>query len=127
VREKESLAIGPAVRPFVVERLGFFSELIGKRHQRQARAAIIRGVFALGEQAVLLYARLGNLLGVLVRDALAALVVLLGIGRRPPVAQIALGIELAPLVVEAMGDLVPDHRAGAAEVNGIVHVGVNVR
>src|SRR5207253_3275859 len=101
--------------------------LIGKRHQRQARAAIISGVFALGEQAILFYARLGNLLGVLVRDALAALVVLLGVGRRPPVAQISLRIELAPLVVEAVGDFVPDHRAGAAEVNGIVHVGVKVR
>src|SRR5207253_11388539 len=44
-----------------------------------------------------------------------------------PVAQISLGVELAPLVVEAMGDLMAYHRAGAAKVNGIVHVGVKVR
>src|SRR5205823_2157933 len=119
--------IGPAVGAFVIERLAFFSQLIGKRHQRQARAAVISGVLALGEQAILLYARLGNLPSVLVRYALAALVVLLGVGRRPPVAQISLGVELAPLVVEAVGDLMADHRAGAPEVNGIVHVGVKVR
>ena len=44
----------------------------------------------------------------------------LRVGRRPPVAQVALRVELAPLIVEAVRQLVADDRAGAA----VVHRGV---
>ena len=44
--------------------------------------------------------------------------------RRPPVGQRARAVELAALVVEAVGHLVADHRADAAVVDR--HVGVRV-
>ena len=47
---------------------------------------------------------------------------LLGVRRGPPVVQIALGVELAALIVEAVRQLVPDHHADAAVVHGVVHV-----
>src|SRR5579872_2148726 len=78
VREEESLAVSPAVRALVVERLAFLLQRRFQSGERQVDAAIIRGVFSLGEQAVLLDSGtgVGNFLGVFVRDALAALVVL---------------------------------------------------
>ena len=51
----------------------------------------------------------------------------LGVLRRPPVAQVALGVKLAPLVVEAVRELVADHRPDAAVVHGVVRRGVEVR
>jgi hypothetical protein len=56
----------------------------------------------LREQAVLFYTQFGDLLRVLIGDAFAALLVSFGIGFSPPVMQIALGIELAALVIEAV-------------------------
>ena len=40
--------------------------------------------------------------------------------RGPPVAEIAVGVELAALVVEAVGEFVTDHGADRAEVHRIV-------
>ena len=45
----------------------------------------------------------------------------------PPVAQRAVGVEAPALVVEAVGDLVRDDHADAAEVDGVVGVGVEQR
>ena len=42
----------------------------------------------------------------------------------PPVLQIALGVELAAFVVEAVGQLVADGAAGVAVVGSIVDLGV---
>ena len=38
----------------------------------------------------------------------------------PPVTEIAVSVELAPLIVEAVSEFVTDHRADAAEIHGIV-------
>ena len=62
-------------------------------------------------------------LRVLVDEAGGALFERLGVAVGPPVLEVALGVELPPLIVEAVGQLVADHRAGAAEV----HRGVRLR
>src|ERR1700685_1107083 len=113
IGEEEALAIGPAVRTFVVERLPLRLECALQREQREMDAPVIRRVLALGEQAILLDSRtgIGNLLRVLVGNALAAFVVLLGVFRSPPVAQVALSVELAPLIVKAVSQFVADDHA----------------
>ena len=60
-------------------------------------AAVVGGVFSLGEQAVLLDpgTGVGNFLRVFVGDALAALVVLFRVFGSPPVVEVAVGVELA--------------------------------
>ena len=40
----------------------------------------------------------------------------------PPVAQVAFAVGLAALIVEAVADLVPDHRADRAVVHRVVGV-----
>ena len=50
-----------------------------------------------------------------------------GVFRGPPVAQVALGVELAPLVVEAMRELVADHRPDRPVVDRIVGRWVEIR
>src|SRR3546814_10494867 len=44
-----------------------------------------------------------------------------GVLLRPPIAHRAAGVDLAPLIVEPVADLVPDHRTDRAIVDGIVH------
>src|SRR5215469_9195910 len=87
-------------------------------------SAVIGGVFALRKATILLHtgARFGDLLRILVRDALSALVVSLGVRFRPPIAQVPPSIELASLVVEPVDDLVPDNGANCTIVNGIVQL-----
>src|SRR5207253_11474720 len=58
---------------------------------------------------------------VLVGDAAGALLKFLPILRRPPIAQVAAGIELAALIVEAVSQLVANDVADAAEIDGIIH------
>src|SRR5207253_9446678 len=58
---------------------------------------------------------------VLVGDAAGALLKFLPILRRPPIAQVAAGIELAALIVEAVSQLVANDVADAAEIDGISH------
>src|SRR5258708_37661810 len=86
-------------------------------------AAIVRRVFALGKQTILTDSgtRIGDILGVLVRNALAALVVLFGVLRSPPIAQVALSVKFASLIVEAMREFVADNHANGAVIHGIVH------
>src|ERR1700691_6409531 len=86
-------------------------------------AAVIRRVLALSEQTVLLDSRagIGNLLRVLVGDALATFVILFAVLRSPPVAQIALSVELTPLIVKTMREFVTDDHTDGAEINGVIH------
>ena len=51
-------------------------------------------------------------------------VVALRVRLGPPVAQVSLFVELAPLIVEAVRQLVADDRAGAAVVDGGVAAGL---
>ena len=47
--------------------------------------------------------------------------------RSPPVAQVALRVELAAFVVEAVGQFVSDGAAGVAVVGGVVRLGIEER
>src|SRR5215471_13584677 len=82
-------------------------------------AAIVSGVLTGGKFTVLLDAGFWNLLGVLVSNALIALVVIGSIGGDPPVAQVAIGIELAALIIVAVGHFMPDDGADRAIVHGV--------
>src|SRR5262249_1177149 len=79
IREEEALALGPAVVPFIVERLALLLEVCLECSQREPDAAIVRCIFSLRQQAILFYScsGIGHFLRVLLRDALAALVVFL--------------------------------------------------
>src|SRR6266849_5731086 len=52
VRKEETLAIGPAVRTFVVERFTLLFQFGLEREQRQVNAPVVRRVLTLGQQAV---------------------------------------------------------------------------
>src|SRR5271156_1990429 len=83
-------------------------------------SAVVSRVLALSQTAILLHPGFRDELGVLVRNAVAAFVIGLGIVRSPPVAQISVLVKLASLVVIAMDGLVPNHRASGRIVDRIV-------
>src|ERR1700693_4940674 len=91
-----------------VDLLTLFPSFVGgdhalERRQGDARAAIVGSVLAQCKTAVQLEVVYGNEVRVLVRHATGALLEFLAVLLRPPIVQIALRIELAPLVVEAVG------------------------
>src|SRR5208283_6054506 len=87
-------------------------------------AAVIRRVLALRKQSVLLDSRtgVGDVLRVLVRNALAALLVLFGILGGPPIAQVAVSVELPSLIVEAMREFVANHHPDRAVIHRVIQV-----
>src|SRR4030095_3542270 len=89
--------------------------------------AIISRVFSKCHQAVLLDASFWNFLGILIGDALPTRLVLLGVGRCPPIPQISLGIKLSPLTIEAMNGLVPDDGADRAVIHWVIFAGIEIR
>src|SRR5450631_1386312 len=100
VRQKEALAIGPAVWTFIVERLALLLQRGFERVQSKMDSAVVGGIFALGEQAVLFDSgtSVGDVLRVFVGDALAAYVILFAVFGSPPVPQVSVGVELASLI-----------------------------
>src|ERR1035441_3641801 len=64
--KEEALAIGPAIRTFVVDRLALLLEFALEGVQRDTEAAVVRRILALGQQAILLDpgASLGDVLRV---------------------------------------------------------------
>ena len=120
IREKEPLARSQPVGVGRVQGLAASLINVLQRQERQMQSAVVCGIFTSGELTFLLYTVLWKLLGVLVDDALIFLFVMLRVFRGPPVAQIAFGVELTPLIVEAMDRFVPDYRSDAAQVRGIV-------
>ena len=57
--------------------------------------------------------------GILPDQLGGALLELRAIVGRPPVAQVSIAVELPAGIVEAVADLVADHRADAAVVHGV--------
>jgi len=86
-------------------------------HQREAQAPVVGGVFAERQASVDVGLAVDGVARVLIGDAGGALLIGLGVSGSPPVAQIALAVELAPLIVEAVGELVADDGAGGAVVD----------
>src|SRR5258706_910851 len=97
------------------------AQCIHQRHVRDPHAAVVGRVFAQRELPIQLYVIDGVKTGVLIHDALRAILERLVIYFRPPVAQVALRVILAALIVEAVGQLMPDHRADRAEIDRVVH------
>ena len=120
VADEEALLGSEAVDRFQFLAAGF--TLPG--HVSQHQPAQIGDIFAHGQLAVDLDVIHGDILRILVGDATGALVKLFAILRRPPVAQIALGIELAAFVVEAVRQFVANGGAGVAVVRGVVRAGI---
>src|ERR1700683_5214337 len=83
-------------------------------------SAVVSRVLTLSQAPILLHPGFRNEFGVLVRNAVAAFVVGLGIVRGPPVAQISVLIKLASLVVVPVDGLVTNHRASSRVVDRIV-------
>ena len=95
--------------------------------EREGEAAEVGDVLAHGEVAVDVHAG-QRLEGVVLRAQLpGAVFERLGVVGGPPVAQVAVGVDLAALVVEAVGELVADHAADGAVVDGGVGVGIEDR
>src|SRR5207237_3834562 len=95
--------------------------------QCNACAAVICRVFPKREFAIQLQIVNRNEVSVFVGNATGPLFKFLAVLFRPPVAQIALRIELAPLVVESMSQLMADDRANAPEIHVIVNFLVEER
>ncbi len=91
--------------------------------------AIVGRILALGQFAIGFdgCAQLWNLVRIFGGEAVSALVIGFSICRRPPVAQVALGIEFAPLIVKAVGNFVTDGRADRAVVSRIRLLRIKVR
>ena len=94
------------------------------RHQRQPDAAVVGRVLAERQLAVEMRIAGDDVLRVLVGDARGALFVRLRVAFGPPVAQVALAVELAALIVEAVRQLVADDGARAAVVDRRVAPGL---
>src|SRR5205807_6950734 len=99
-------------------------EQIMERHQSDAGAAIVRGVFSQSEPAVQFQIVHRGKAAVLVGDATGASFKLLRILWGPPIAEIPLGIELAPFIIEAVGQFMANHQADGAKIDCIVHTAV---
>ena len=119
--DKEALVRREALDGFQI--LTFRRVLPG--HIRQESPAQIGDVLAERELAVDLDVVDNRKSRVLVGNAFRALLELLRVLSGPPVLQVAFGVELPPLVVETMGQLVPDGRAGIAVVGRVVGVRMN--
>ena len=64
---------------------------------------------------------------VLLHDTLGTLIKLLTVGRRPPVFQVALAIELPALVIEAVRQFMPDDGPHRTVVHRIIPAGIEER
>src|SRR5262249_51367006 len=127
VGQEEVLKLGKPVGAFVVEGLALLIQRIGQRDQSQVDAAVVGGIFTLGQQAVLLHTGFGNFLGIFIGDALASLLIVLCVGFLAPVAEVAVGVKLASLIVKTVRDLVADHAAFRTIIGGIALISVEER
>ena len=116
VGQEEALLRRVAVH--VLARLASGGLLEGRVRHRQS--AEVRDVLAQREATVEMQRIEHGVAAELIRDPPRALLVVCRVTGGPPVAQVALGIELAAAIVEAVRHLVPDHGADATVVHGIV-------
>jgi hypothetical protein len=91
------------------------------------QAAQIGDVLAEREFAVDLDLVNDGVLRILIGDAGGALDEFAGVLFGPPVLEVSFGVELAALVVEAVGEFVADSAAGVAVVGRVIHFGIEER
>src|SRR5579864_7161403 len=97
------------------------------RQVREEGSAEIRDVLAQRQLAVDFDVIHDSVLGILIGNAFGALLELGGVVFGPPIFQISLRIELTALIVEAVGELVPDGGAGVTVIRRIVHFRIEQR
>ena len=114
--QEETLLRGQAVNRWRL----FPGHRADQRHVRDPHSTVVGGVLAQGQLAVELQIVHRHEAAVLVLGALGALFELLLVVGRPPVAQVAVRVELTALVVEAVGQFVADNCPDRAKVQGIV-------
>ena len=100
---------------------------LAQSHQCDASATVVGGVLTQGQFAIQLKVVHGDEVAVFVGDTTGAGFKFLSILLGPPVAQIALRIEFASLVIEAVSQFVSDHGADPAKVHRIIHFFVEER
>src|SRR5436309_117819 len=91
-----------------------------QRPESNADSTVISGVLTQRETAIQVNVFHRNERAVLISDTASALFKLGKIGGRPPVLEVAFSIELAALVVKAMGQLVANHNSNPAEIDCII-------
>src|SRR5713101_7464117 len=101
-----------------------FVERLLQRGVSELHPSDIRDVFALCKLAIYMLARQRRVRGILIDNCFAPLVVFVRGLLGPPIAQITIGIELPPLIIEAMRHFVPDNWAEPVVVNRVVGVSV---
>ena len=87
---------------------------------RDRQTAKIRDAFAFFEFSVSVQTGLDLQRRELIRDAFTAALEILQILGRPPVVQITVAVELRPLIVEPVRQLVPDHSPHASIIDCII-------
>src|SRR4029077_957696 len=125
-RHEEALFRREAVDLFVAL-LWMFVQRFLQRGVGEFDSADISDVFALGELAIDVLTRQRLVSVVLLYDRTRTLLKFCGGFRRPPVTQIACGIELPSLIVKAVRHFMADHGANRAVVYCVVSVGVEER
>src|SRR5208282_2043400 len=97
-----------------------------QRHVSQFQSSVVGGIFTQRQFAIKLNLTLvvlhGNKARILVGSAIRALFKFFGIVCGPPIAEIPIRIKLAPLVVEAVRKLMPDHHSDRAKVHRVIHL-----
>src|SRR5205823_7746009 len=95
--------------------------------EREREPSQIRNIFAHGYFAIYSHARQRFILRILLAQNLGARLESLCILRQPPIAQRPRGIDFAPLIVEAVGQFVPDNATGGAVVDRRIGIGIEDR
>ena len=93
-------------------------------HVGEEQASVVGSVLTQGELAVDVDVIHDDELAIFVYEAVGLAFELLCILRRPPVAEIALGVELLALVVEAVGELVADDTTDVSIIHGVIYFGI---
>ena len=104
--------------------LRMFIERLLQRGVGEFDSADVGDVFALCEFAVDVQARQRLVFVVLLHDRTRALFEFLRGLRRPPVAQVAFGVELPSLIIEAVRHFMADYGANPAVVHCVVGIGI---
>src|SRR6266436_8215671 len=123
VPDEEALLGGQPINQF---QLLAFGRLF-PRHVREDEPAEVRCIFPKRQLTVDFDVVHNRVPGVLLRNTSRPLLEFLSVLRGPPILQIARSVELAPLVVETVSELVPDRPARVAVIGSIILCGVKQR
>ena len=96
-------------------------------HESDSQAAIVGGVFSEGQLAIELHALSRFKPGVFIRDALRSPLIFFAVVGGPPVMEVTVAVELPALIVEPMGQLVPNNRPDGSEICCIIRLPVKQR